>query len=249
MTSQTCMLPALDVLFSDLKSSYGVAALCMDIFSWFQSALPLFSSFLVPLNPFWGERADLAQNIWNVSTLWIYTPVLWCLVGFFLVFFTVIPCNLFPLLPVTEQWANAAVTYLLQLPSSCVKNNSHDIFLFLSCFKTVGTVEIYLLGFYYEDSETRVICYLSLTHLTGFCRLIQQLIETCFNAVVHNLLHNSGGLFLLKFFTKVVCHLGNIALTWIASLEIGGITFTFWLAPASWLCSLLTDKKICISHN
>lgn len=169
--------------------------------------------------------------------------------GFFSGLFTVIPCNLFPLLPVTKQGANAAVTYLLQLPSSCVKNNSHDIFLFLSCFKTVGTVEIYLLGFYYEDSETRVICYLSLTHLTGFCRLIQQLIETCFNAVVHNLLHNSGGLFLLKFFTKVVCHLGNIALTWIASLEIGGITFTFWLAPASWLCSLLTDKKICISHN
>lgn len=129
MTSQMCMLPALDVLFSDLKSSHGVVALHMDVVSWFQSPLPLFSSFLVPLKPFWGERADLAQNIWNVSTLWIYILVLWCFLGFILVFLVVF----FPLLLVTEQWADAAVVYLPQLPSSCVKSNSHDTFLFFSC--------------------------------------------------------------------------------------------------------------------
>lgn len=100
-----------------------------------------------------------------------------------------------------------------------------------------------LLVFYYEDSETRVICYLSLVScLTGYCRLIQQVVGTCFNAVVHNLPHNSGALFLLKFFTKVVCHLRNIALTWIASPKPGRITFTFHLAPPSRFCSLLKDK-------
>lgn len=57
----------------------------LHVVSWFQSALPLFS-FLSSTNPSWGERAHLAQNIWNVSTLWIYILVLWCFLGFILVF-------------------------------------------------------------------------------------------------------------------------------------------------------------------
>lgn len=94
-------------------------------------------------------------------------------------------------------------------------------FLFLSCFKAVVIVEICLLFFI---MRVRVLCCLSLTCLTGYCRLIQQLIGNCFNAVVHNLPRNSGELLLWKFFTKVLCHLRSTPLTWIASPVIGGIT-------------------------
>lgn len=173
--------------------------------------------------------------------------------------FTVIPCSPFPFLPPTGQWADGCTglsgrTSILLWEITASSEPISLVFfhaMFLNCRYSWDRFIVLL------RTQKRGNCCLSPTCVTGYFRHIQQLAGTYFNVVIYNLPHNYGALFMLKFFTEVACQLKNLprsfTLSWIASSATGRIMFTFQLARASWLCSLMKDKifwfETYIPHN